>query len=76
MFNAEKEIKKWEEVLNHEDVAPIQDSYRRSVTAKLLENTEKALQEERQAVTGSLNENNQTTSSIVGSPFYAKPYCV
>ena len=36
---------KWDAVLNHADLAPITDSYRKSETAKLLENTEKALQE-------------------------------
>jgi hypothetical protein len=34
---------KWEPVLNCEGMAPIQDSYRRNVTAILLENQEKAL---------------------------------
>ena len=37
---------KWEPVLNCEGMAPIQDSYRRNVTAILLENQEKALTEE------------------------------
>ena len=34
---------KWEPVLNCEGMAPIQDDYRRNVTAILLENQEKAL---------------------------------
>ena len=33
---------KWEPVLNCEGMAPIQDDYRRNVTAILLENQEKA----------------------------------
>ena len=37
---------KWEPVLNCEGMAPIQDSYRKNVTAILLENQEKALREE------------------------------
>jgi hypothetical protein len=37
---------KWEPVLNCEGMAPIQDDYRRNVTAILLENQEKALREE------------------------------
>ena len=37
---------KWEPVLNCEGMAPIQDDYRRNVTAILLENQEKALKEE------------------------------
>jgi hypothetical protein len=47
MFNlAEETRKKWQPILEHEDLAPIKDSYRRSVTAQLLENTERALREE------------------------------
>ena len=37
---------KWEPVLNCEGMTPIQDDYRRNVTAILLENQEKALREE------------------------------
>jgi len=37
---------KWEPVLNCEGMAPIQDNYRKNVTAILLENQEKALREE------------------------------
>jgi hypothetical protein len=47
MLNATKELKKWAPVLEHTDAPAITDSYKKAVTAKLLENTEKALQEER-----------------------------
>ena len=47
MFNADKEIKKWAPVLEHKDAPAFQDEYRKATTAKLLENTEKALAEER-----------------------------
>jgi hypothetical protein len=63
MFNAEKELKKWAPVLEHADAPEIKDNYRKAVTAKLLENTERALNEER-AINGMLNENNTTTGSI------------
>ena len=43
-------IKKWAPVLDAEGVAPIGDSYRRKVTAILLENQEKANIESRQAL--------------------------
>lgn len=36
---------KWEPILEHEDLAPIKDSYRRSCTAVLLENQRRALAE-------------------------------
>ena len=63
MFNAEQDIKKWAPVLEHADAAPITDSYKKAVTAKLLENTEVALKQEREQY-GSLNENNQTTGAV------------
>lgn len=47
MFNlAEETRKKWQPILEHEDLAPITDSHRRNVTAVLLENTERALRED------------------------------
>ena len=46
MFNSDAAVKKWAAVLDHEGAAPIQDNYRRAVTAKLLENTEVALKEQ------------------------------
>tara|TARA_R110000851_G_scaffold12674_17_gene43907 strand:- start:12913 stop:14184 length:1272 start_codon:yes stop_codon:yes gene_type:complete len=64
MFNAENDIKKWAPVLDHADAPEFKDNYRRAVTAKLLENTERALIEER-GVSGMLNENQTTTGSAV-----------
>jgi hypothetical protein len=46
MLNAENEIKKWAPVLEHADAPAITDSYKKAVTAKLLENTESALREQ------------------------------
>jgi len=63
MFNAENDIKKWAPVLDHADAPEFKDNYRRAVTAKLLENTERALNEER-GVSGMLNENQQNTASL------------
>jgi Major capsid protein Gp23 len=40
-------VKKWGPVLNEETAGAIKDSHRKSVTAVVLENTEKALREER-----------------------------
>ena len=45
MFLAEEIQKKWGEVLDHEALSPIKDTHRRSVTACVLENTERALRE-------------------------------
>ena len=46
MYLAEDLQKKWGPVLAHEDLPPIKDSYRRAVTAVLLENQEKAMREQ------------------------------
>jgi hypothetical protein len=45
MYLAEELQKKWEPILEHADLAQIKDPHRRGVTAILLENTERALQE-------------------------------
>jgi len=50
MFLSEQIEKKWEPVLNHDNLPKIEDSYRRSVTAVVLENQEKALREEKAAL--------------------------
>ena len=48
MFTAdEKLLKKWSPILNEETAGDIKDSHRRAVTAVVLENTERALREER-----------------------------
>jgi len=45
MYLAEEIQKKWAPVLDHEGLGTIKDSHRRSVTALMLENTERALTE-------------------------------
>ena len=57
MSNAYKSLtEKWAPVLNEESAGTIQDQYRKSVTAVVLENQEKALQEARSAQQGYLTE--------------------
>jgi hypothetical protein len=53
-------VKKWAPVLNEETAGAIKDSHRRSVTAVVLENTEKALREERSQM-GYLSESPATS---------------
>lgn len=48
MLNAEQLEKKWAPVLESEDAPAFQDTYRKSVTAVLLENQAEALREERE----------------------------
>tara|TARA_Y100001937_G_scaffold104567_1_gene144614 strand:- start:1230 stop:2567 length:1338 start_codon:yes stop_codon:yes gene_type:complete len=53
MFNADKNlIEKWSPVLDHESAPSIDDRYKKAVTARLLENQEVAMQEERAQVQG------------------------
>jgi hypothetical protein len=47
MFNAENLIEKWSPVLNAEEAPAIGNKYKKAVIAKILENTEAALAEER-----------------------------
>lgn len=67
MFLTEEQQKKWEPVINHEDVTPIGSNYRKAVTACLLENTEKFLKEDAHANNaGGPLGSNPTTDSIAG----------
>jgi hypothetical protein len=50
MFNAEDAMQKWSPILEHADIPAIGDNYKKHVTAVLLENQEKALKEERNAM--------------------------
>ena len=63
MYLSETYEKKWQPVLEHSDLPKITDSYRRAVTATILENQERALKED----AAFLNEaapTNSTGSSI------------
>ena len=44
--NYQKLVEKWGPILEHESFSPITDNHRKSVTATILENTERALQQE------------------------------
>ena len=57
MYLSEELQKKWSPVLEHSDVAEIKDPYRKAVTAVVLENQEKALREEKQALWEATHEN-------------------
>jgi len=66
MFNADKNlIEKWAPVLDHEDAPPINDKYRKAVTARLLENQEIALREEKQQ--RSFGEITEAAANVTGS---------
>jgi len=50
MFLSEQLQQKWGAILEHPELPKIEDSYKRQVTAVLLENQEKALREERSSL--------------------------
>ena len=50
MYMTEQLQKKWGAILEHSDLPEIKDAHKRAVTAVLLENQEKALREERNAL--------------------------
>jgi len=58
MFQTEHLQEKWQPVLEHPDLPRIEDSYKRAVTTLILENQEKAMQEDR----GFLSETAPTNS--------------
>ena len=57
MFNADNNlVEKWAPVLEHSDAPAIDSKYKQAVTARLLENQEIALQEERNQSQGFVTE--------------------
>ena len=82
MYLAEGLQKKWAPILEHEDLPKIKDSYRKAVTAVLLENQEIAMRETAEAggSFGMIKEamgNSASTSSSHPSPItYADPVMI
>ena len=63
MYLSEELQKKWSPVLDHKDLAEIKDPYKRAVTTVVLENQEKALREEKEALFEATHAN-QTGASV------------
>ena len=63
MFKTEHLQEKWQPVLEHNDLPEIKDSYRKAVTTVILENQEKALNEDR-GFLGEAAPTNATGSSV------------
>ncbi len=61
MYLSESQMEKWAPVLDHPELPEIKDSHRKNVTAVVLENQEKALREEKQAL---FESENATGASI------------
>ena len=64
MFLSENIQQKWSAILDHPDLPQIKDNYKRQVTAILLENQEKSLREERQALFETPANNIMATGGI------------
>ena len=63
MFNSEHLQEKWAPILEHNSLPAIQDTYKKAVTAVLLENQEKFLREERGVMLSEAAPTNSTGSS-------------
>ena len=63
MYLSEQIQQKWGAILNHADLPEIKDSYKRTVTAVLLENQERALREDRQMMSEVAPANNSTATA-------------
>ena len=63
MYLSEQYEKKWQPVLEHPDLPKVKDSYRRAVTATILENQERAMKEDAQFMTEA-SPTNATGSSV------------
>ena len=67
MFNADaKLMEKWTPVLEHADLENIQDSHKKAVTARLLENQEVAAREEARAQQGNFLNEDAAANSVTG----------
>jgi hypothetical protein len=65
MFMSENLQEKWKPVLEHPDLPRIEDSYKRAVTAVILENQERAIREERGALQEAFGDGQGT---VAGDP--------
>jgi hypothetical protein len=64
MYLSEQLVKKWQPVLEHPELPKVTDSYKRAVTAVILENQEKALREDRAFISESAPINSTNSSYV------------
>jgi hypothetical protein len=64
MYLSEQLVKKWAPVLEHPELPKVTDSYKRAVTAVILENQERALREDRAFMSEAAPMNSTDASSI------------
>ena len=70
-MSVENLLKKWAPVLDHGDLASIKDSHKRSVTAQLLENQERACREDAQGSGGYRNQTSLLSEAAPANNFGA-----
>jgi len=64
MYLSEQLVKKWSPVLEHPELPKVTDSYKRAVTAVILENQERALREDRAFMSEAAPQNSTDASSV------------
>ena len=64
MYLSEQLVKKWSPVLEHPELPKVTDSYKRAVTAVILENQERALREDRAFMSEAAPMNSTYASSV------------
>ena len=64
MYLSEQLVKKWQPVLEHPELPKVTESYKRAVTAVILENQEKALREDRAFISESAPINSTNSSYV------------
>ena len=64
MYLSEQLVKKWQPVLEHPELPKVTDSYKRAVTAVILENQERALREDRAFMSEAAPTNSTDGTSI------------
>jgi len=64
MYLSEQLVKKWQPVLEHPELPKVTDSYKKAVTAVILENQERAIKEDRAFMSESAPQNSTDASYI------------
>ena len=64
MYLSEQLVKKWQPILEHPELPKVTDSYKRAVTAVILENQERAIKEDRAFMSESAPQNSTDGSYV------------
>jgi hypothetical protein len=64
MYLSEQLVKKWQPILEHPELPKVTDSYKRAVTAVILENQERAIKEDRAFMSESAPQNSTDSNYV------------